>query len=201
MGWLVFLSKPQDTHLAWLKTNDARKHTWRKESILLSQRLQSGMIIAHNIFLQSSQLVLISSLLPYLSLTRFLAFSPSLQTAQSSLPRFKTTRPFWSLNRSFCFLFLSRRKRLSSAHYKRSQHSGAMLETPARKKNKQKKTKTLKLIWQGKITGDLSQQTQNQQPHRRCIAKLPISTVSSGILEYNIRAELEKHIVIRKERL
>lgn len=27
MGWLVFLSVPQDTHLAWLKTNDAHKHT------------------------------------------------------------------------------------------------------------------------------------------------------------------------------
>lgn len=198
MGWLVFLSTPQDTHLAWPKTNDARKHTWRRESMLLSQRLQSGVIIAHAIFPQSSQLVLISSLLPYLSLTRFLAFPPSLQTAQSSLPGFKTTRPFWSLNRSFCFLFLSRRKRLSSAHYKRSQHSGAMLETPARRKKKQK---TLKLIWQGKITGDLSQQTQNQQPHRRCIAKLPIPTVSSGILEYNIGAGLEKHIVIRKGRL
>lgn len=122
-------------YLPWLKTNDAHKHTWRRESMLLSQRLQSGMIIAHTICLQSSQCILISSLLPYLSLTRFLAFSPSLQTAESSLPRFKTTRPFWSLNRSFCFLFLSRWKRLSSAHYKRSQHSGAMLATPGRKKN------------------------------------------------------------------
>lgn len=142
MGWLVLLSTPQDTHLPWLKTNDAHKHTWRRESMLLSQRLQSGMIIAHNICLRSSQCLLVSPLLPYLSLTRFLAFFPSLQTAESSLPRFKTTRPFWSLNRSFCFLFLSRRKRLSSAHYKRSQHSGTMLETPARKKRKKKNPKT-----------------------------------------------------------
>lgn len=133
LGWPVFLSAPQDTHLPWLKTSDAHKHTWRREYLLLSQRLQSGMIIAHNICLQSSQCVLVSCLLPYLSFTRFLAFFPSLQTAESSLPKFKTTRPFWSLNRSFCFLFPSRRKRLSSAHYKRSRHSGTMLETPARK--------------------------------------------------------------------
>lgn len=73
-----------------------------------------------------------SSLFPYLSLTFSLAFSPSLETAERSVPRFETTRPFWSLNRSFCFLFLSRRKRLSSAHYKRSQRAGAKLGTPAR---------------------------------------------------------------------
>lgn len=68
---------PQYTHLPWLKTNDAHKHTWRRESMLVSQRLQSGTIIAHTICLQSSQCALISSLLPYLSLSLSLASSPS----------------------------------------------------------------------------------------------------------------------------
>lgn len=195
IGWLVFLSTPQDTHLPWLKTNDVHKHTWRRESMLLSQRLHSGTIIAHTICLQSSQCVLISSLLPYLSLS--LASSPS--PLLSKQPRVAC--------QGSKLLALSGLQTGHFVFYSCPDGNGYHLpttkghNTPVQCWKRPPEKKTLKLIWQGKITGDLSQQTQNQQPHRRCIAKLPISTVSSGILEYNIRAGLEKHIVIRKGRL
>lgn len=124
--------QPQDTHLPWLKTR-----TWTRgegKACCSTRGFNQGpLLLTLFVFGVHSAYSFPLCFHISFSLASFPS-PPSLQTAESSLPRFKTTRPFWSLNRSFCFLFLSRRKRLSSAHYKRSQHSGAMLETPARKK-------------------------------------------------------------------
>lgn len=50
MGWLVFPSRPQDTHLPWLKTSDAQKYTHGEEKAYCSAGNFNQGWLLHTLF-------------------------------------------------------------------------------------------------------------------------------------------------------